>query len=583
MSRAGWLWPACSLGMASAGLEIAFRADPQLGMNGVQLAMWWGAASGLSVGLGLVVAGLAKRWRACPVGAVFAALCAVHAIMIWRFDHVVNRFARDPVVWGGALAILAVSAGLGWCIERRHGISRLVLRLGLLIAVLAPAVAVFQNTPAAKIHRASGPNVVVITLDTTRADRIGAYGSSNATPYIDALAREGVVFETVVTPAPLTEPAHLSLFTGQPPHVTGVVSNGTDIGDRPTLLYRSLQERGYATAGFVSAFPLHARFGWAQGMDVYDDDFGAMLGLHRLNLMKAWDQVVLREHVLRERRGDRTLVRALNWLDLQGGDPFFMWVHLFDPHGPYEAPGTAFEPPTEGPPLALPNYWPSAHRAISSEAWLVAAYDAEVRFADAQVGRLVAALRAQNVLDDTILVLTADHGESLTENGLLFDHGDDLFEPSLRIPLIVRFPGAAKPGHRVDCLASNMDVAPSIRALLGLPSDPQSQGVDRTAALSGAGCRDNPVIATTVVGRFVEPPPVAHALRRPHQKAIRNADGTGDCFGLGSAVADETRLLACPAGLLDALDESLVSGAPPVVPNVDADTTDALRALGYVE
>src|SRR5436190_9179963 len=178
-------------------------------------------------------------------------------------------------------------------------------------------------------------NVVLVTIDTLRADRMALM------PTMERLGREGTVFEQAVSVAPITEASHLAMLTGVPPHVSGVVANGTAIGDRGALVPRVLQDRGYHTAGFVSGYPLRSAFGWGQGMEHFDDDFG--IGE-------------------RERRGDRTIDRALAWLE-DAPSPFYLWVHLYDPHGPYAAPGRPTDPPTDGAPLALPEYWPEGDRA----------------------------------------------------------------------------------------------------------------------------------------------------------------------------------------------------------------------------
>ena len=160
------------------------------------------------------------------------------------------------------------------------------------------------------------------------------------------------------------------------------------------------------------------------------------------------------------------VTRALAWLDDHRDEQSFLWVHLFDPHAPYEAPGHAFDPPTDGPALELPGYWPPPHRAVTSTAWLERAYEAELAYVDAQVGRLVDEIEAMGLLDETVIVLTADHGESLTEHDYLFDHGDYLYDASLRVPLIIRYPPVAKAGHVADCQVSTLDLPQTLLSLL---------------------------------------------------------------------------------------------------------------------
>ncbi len=570
------------LGLGVGGAEVAARAGAVLGMSVTEVLHWWLLGVGTSVVLGLAVA-LLFRWSRAPVGPVLAVLLGVHGFMVYRYAIVLNHYLLDPEVWGGALGIGALAVALGWAGQRALGPRSVqVVRCALGVGLLTLPAALWRAWPVPPEAQAVGPNVLLITVDTLRADRIGVYGSSNRTPAMDALAKTGARFEAVVSTAPLTQPAHLSILTGRPPHVTGVVSNGTDIGERRALLSRVLSERGWTTAGFVGGFPLHSRFGWGQDMGVYDDDFGEVPGLHRLNLVRAWDLFAQRSRTLRERRGSRVVDRAVSWLDRQDGAPFFLWLHLFDPHAPYEAPGHTFDPPTAGAALDLPGYWPPSHRAITSTEWLSEAYDAEVRYVDGQIGRLLAVLRHRGQLDETLVVLTADHGESLTEHGLLFDHGDDLMEPSLRVPLIFHWPGKVAPGV-LRCLGSNMDTAPTVLGLLGITDGLSRHGVDRSKALRGGECTDSPVLATTVSGRFVDPAPIDHALRWPGSKRILSASGTATCWRVPAAVGGEKEMQSCPPGMVDAMQEALEAKAPPQAPRTDPETIEALRALGYIE
>jgi len=570
------------LGLAAGGIEVAVRSRSLLGMSITEVLQWWLIGVGSSVVIGLGVA-LLFRWSRAPVGAVVAVLLGVHGCMIFRYGLVVNRYLRDPVVWGGALAVLALAMGIGWAAQRELGLRiPQVVRGALGVGLLTLPIALVRGHPTSLDAPAVGPNVLLITLDTLRPDRLGAYGSANRTPTIDGLAMSGALFQTAVSPAPLTQPAHLSILTGLPPHLTGVVSNGTDIGDRPALLQRVLADHGWRTAGFVGAFPLHSRFGWAQGMSVFDDDFGEDPGLHRLNLVRAWDLVAQRSHTLRERRGSQVVDRAAAWLERQEGAPFFLWVHLFDPHAPYEAPGHAFDPPTDGAVLDLPAFWPAAHQAITSTSWLSSAYDAEVRYVDAQLGRLLAVLRHRGELENTLIVLTADHGESLTEHGLLFDHGDDLMEPSLRVPLIFRWPGEVVP-TTLSCLASNMDTAPTVLGLLGIEDGLTRHGVDRSAVLRGGNCIDSHVLATTVSGRFVDPAPIDHALRWPGAKRVVPAFGPATCWRVPAEVGGEEQVADCLPGMAGAMERALDDLVSPEAPRTDPETLEALEALGYME
>jgi len=580
---------ATTLGIGSGALEVGLRTSSRQGLGPGEVGALVLIDIALTTAMLWLVAVVGWATRRRPHGLLLGALVLVHGALWYRFDLVLNRFATDPRVWGGLLVVLLISVGVAAALDAVVERSRVPLALlGLTVGAVGTSMAVARSSLPRAEPRGGRPNMLVVTIDTTRADHTSPYGSRNATPTLDRLASQGVVFESAVATAPVTEPSHLAIFTGQPPHQSGVAANGTDLGDRPALVWRTLQEQGWTTAAFISGFPLSARFGWDQGMDLYDDDFGRLRGLHELSLVKAWDQVFLPAHTLRERRGDATVARASSFLRDHKDEPFFLWVHLFDPHGPYDAPAWTFDPPTDGAPLALPAYWPPAYRAITSEDWLVQAYDAEIRYSDKLLGQLIDQLRSDNLLDDTIVIVTADHGESLTEHGYLFDHGDQLYDPSLMVPLIVRYPKVARAGQRVPCQVSNADVGPTILGLLDLAHAPDQVGIERTgrdltAMLRGNACRDEPVVSSTVSVRFVDQPPVDHSLRQPQAKLIRKGDDASQqCFDL---VADpgETMPVACDPVLGTGLDQVLAGGAPVLAPQVDPTTSSALQSLGYID
>jgi arylsulfatase A-like enzyme len=447
--------------------------------------------------------------------------------------------------------------------------------------------------------------VLLVTFDTTRADRIGAWGGNASTPNIDSLVRDGVRFSQAIAPAPLTEASHLSILTGLPVYQTGVVSNGTILGDRPALLSRRFSEAGYVTGGFVSGFPLHGKYGWTQGFDVYDDDFGVVAGLHRLTIVKAWDQVTLPGNTLRERPGRQTIDRALGFVRDNGDKPFFMWVHLFDPHAPYDVSDAELEQaPRDGEPLDLPYYWPPPHSSITSTDWLIGAYEAEISKTDALLGELLDALEQEGVTDNTIVAFTADHGESLLEHDYLFDHGDYLYDASLWVPLVIKAPQFATAGVVQDCQVSLVHVAPTLADLAGLAEVEQvpGAGVSLRQELSGGDCIERPAVSSNVAARFVEDPPVDHSLRtildhgldddgeplgRRPSKYILHGAGGESLFDLSIDPVETLNLAldrSAPTGIARDVVERLLDGGTDIQnPESDAGTIEALRALGYIE
>ena len=591
---------ALALGLCAGSLEIALRAAPRLGMDTAERMAWLAVAVALSsaVTVGASVGLLVLRRflsRTPALGLVLATLAFLHGALFWRLELHVNAFTRDPVVWGGVLGIGAISLLLGWLLDRPlralgGRVDLACITVGLISAVVGLARGQPPAAPEAATQGAA--NLLVITLDTVRHDALEPYGGPVATPAIQRLADEGTLFEQAIATAPLTESSHLAMLTGLEPTSSGVVSNGTDFGHQPALISHRLQQAGWATGGFVAGFPLHGRWGWTQGFDVYDDDFGSMPGLHRLAIVKAWDQVAVPGGTLRERRGDAVIERTTQWLDRVDGGPWFAWVHLFDPHGPYEAPAPFHmeqAPPRDGAPLELPAYWPPALRSITSTAWLDEAYHAEIRYTDSLLGELFASLEARGVMDDTLVLLVADHGESLTEHDYLFDHGDNLHDPSLRVPLILRWPGAIPAGLRLDCQVSTVSVASTLIEAAGLPEGQHSRDgasllplIDRRQA-----CEPQDAYATTVAGKLMDDPPLDHALRARDRKLIAHEAGGAELYDL---VLDpgETSDLAAEradeaAALGQVLSAHLAGGAEIKSASSDQGTQEALRALGYIE
>lgn len=303
--------------------------------------------------------------------------------------------------------------------------------------------------PAAMTEAAGGPlNLLLVTLDTVRSDHLGCYGDAAAeTPHLDALARQGLRFARASSPVPLTLPSHTTILTGLLPPHHGTRNNGTAplAAGIPTLA-TVLAGAGYRTAAFVAAFVLDHRFGLNRGFAVYDDE-----------IERPADASWMLEA---QRSGDQVVDRALGWLAAADSRPFFLWVHLYDAHAPYNPPSPYRERHPGRP------------------------YDGAIAFDDAQVGRLLAALASRGLDDRTVVAIAADHGESLGEHGEL-THGLLLYEPVLSVPLLLRAPGLA--ARRVDTPVSLVDLAPSLAGLLRQPLPPPKGGAldgrDLSAAL----------------------------------------------------------------------------------------------------
>lgn len=317
-----------------------------------------------------------------------------------------------------------------------------LLAFAVLVSAALAGIAYWQQDRLAELIRTRTPNVLLISIDTLRADRLGSYGHAAArTPVLDALAARGLRFAQATTVAPLTLPAHASLLTGTFPTFHGVRDNGQFyLGEEQVTLAEVLAARGYRTGGFVGAFVLDRRWGTAQGFDTFFDDFD----LAKYEMAAGIDAA--------QRPANEVVDRALDWIRQDSPAPFFAWVHLYDPHAPYAAP----EP-----------------YASQFPADMHGAYDAEVAFTDAQVGRLLDALREAGALDDTIVVVVADHGESLGEHQEQ-QHGFFIYDAATQVPLVVA--GPEVPARVVTEQVRIVDVMPTILDALA---------VERPAAVQG--------------------------------------------------------------------------------------------------
>ena len=284
------------------------------------------------------------------------------------------------------------------------------------------------ETPAEELE--TPPNVIVFTLDTTRADHLGVYGYPDIqTPTIDSLAKTGVFFRRAIAPAPITLPSHSSIMTGFYPPSHGVRDNGTfALAPEATTLAEVLRGDGYATGAFVGAAVLEGRYGLAQGFDVYDEDFSQ--GRRRPLFMYA------------ERPCGQVVSAALKWMEQKKSSPFFAWLHFYDPHAGYSPP----EP------------WATQYDKQP--------YDGEIAYSDHCIGTVMDALRTWGVDNNTVVVITADHGESLGEHGEK-THGLFIYDATVHIPLIFHGPGHVPAGRAVDAVVSSVDIFPTLLSLLG--------------------------------------------------------------------------------------------------------------------
>jgi arylsulfatase A-like enzyme/Tfp pilus assembly protein PilF len=396
----------------------------------------------------------------------------------------------------------------------------------------------------------AGQNLLLITLDTIRADRLGCYGYSAAeTPNLDRLAKQGVLFERAYAQVPMTLPSHCSIMTGRYPKELGVHVNGRNaLSPSAVTLAEVFRAEQYATAAFVASFVLDSRFGLDQGFDTYDDAMGTVA------LNNVWHQW--------QQPADKVTDAALKWFSSRPDQrPFFAWVHYYDPHEPYAAPE------------------PFASRHADP-------YDAEIAFMDAQIGRLLEGVAARSAGQQTLVVVVGDHGESLGEHGI---HGHSLFlyEDVLHVPLIVVHPSAIAQARRVDAVVEAADVFLTMLELFGL--QPPGDLLTRSLAdgLRGGKLPDGSAYAESLSGMWLYRLAQQRALITRDHKYISSTDP--ELYDL-KADAKETKNIAIVekdvAGrLMSALQrryEEIPKGdGAPVA--MDGATKAALASLGYLQ
>lgn len=408
-------------------------------------------------------------------------------------------------------------------------------------------------------HRApEHPNVVIVTFDTTRADHLGTYGFKLAhTPTIDRLAAEGVRFDNAISAAPITAVSHSTILTGLLPPAHGVRDNGSfALGDAAVTLAERFKAAGYETLAYVSAIVLNRRYKLDQGFDVYDDDL--------------WNEKEPKLFMIRKRPARETINHVLRWYDKRIAQkdekPFFLWVHLFDPHEPHTPPEWA--------------------RVLAPTS-----YDAAIAYADHELGRLVDALRKSGELDRTVFVFTADHGESLGEHGEK-THAIFVYRATTWVPLIIRYPPRLPEDKPYPGPVRNVDIAPTVLDLAHVPGAKQTQGVDLTplargdvpepdlpqyseSKLAELGFGMAPLFAVRKGGfTFIRAPrPELYDLKKdPHE--LHNLYGEPQYQTKADALNVELEKL-----LQDSAKHAIAAQASPM----SKETMQALQSLGYLQ
>lgn len=456
----------------------------------------------LGLAVGAARAGLRRPARIGPViAAISACGLAVHLIswaigvripMGWTLRSVTRNAAR-VFVWEGVflgLIVLALTAGMAVLLSRLGAGARWAVSLAFAGAIAVAALAGGTSTtpppqararqPADSLGRAgerSVDSVILISIDSLRADRLGCYGNPRDTsPTLDRLAREGVRFDNAVSTTSWTLPSHMSLLTGRDVLSHGVIAETDQLPAGIPTLAQVLREAGRATAGIVSAPLLDSRFGFDRGFDLYDDQ--------TIPAPTSFD-------ALRDEPAPVVERLAVDWLREHAERPFFLFLHFWDVHYDYIPPppyDTLFDPNYAGSMSGRDFFHDTAvNRRIAARdlEHIIALYDGEIRWVDDHIGRILSVVDGLGIAARTAIIVTADHGDEFFEHGFK-GHGRTLYREVMQVPLIVRAP-TAKPGTVVDAAVSLSDIMPTVLELAGLEIPPGMDGVSVSPALRGGG------------------------------------------------------------------------------------------------
>jgi choline-sulfatase len=416
----------------------------------------------------------------------------------------------------------------------------------LCLLVLFPALA------AAATDR---PNIILITLDTVRADRMGFLGSKlGLTPQLDALASQGVVFEHAYSQAPITPVSHATILTGTFPQFHGIRNFGDRLPPSVPFLPDILHAQGYHTGAFVGSIILDPKNGFASGFERGFDVYNA--GFHRQKTGE-------RREASMQRRGEVTLGYVLEWVGQQKGGPFFLWFHLWDAHDPYN--------PSEPFRSRFPN----------------TPYNAGIAYVDSIVGNLLDYLRSQGLYDNTLIAVAADHGESLGDHGEL-THSIFLYDSTIHVPLLLKLPGNRSAGQRVSATASLVDLAPTLIDSLGQTPPPAMQGRSLLPLIANPHPENRPSLATGDHSERSFGWSALVSLRLGNQLYVRAPkpelyDLASDPGAKTNLYTDKRAAAVRLAVQLDSFVKRISEGAPQALQDgLDEKSREKLSALGYV-
>jgi arylsulfatase A-like enzyme/TolA-binding protein len=411
----------------------------------------------------------------------------------------------------------------------------------VIVVVAAIAMWFWSN----RIGTPSDGPMILISIDTLRADRLPAYGYQKVkTPNIDRLVADGVLFERAYAHSPQTLPSHTSILSGQLPFEHGVRDNiGFSVKADQRFLQHILKDAGYATAGFVSAYVLRTQVGFNRGFDTFDDQLPAASPDMPLGQL--------------QRPGEATVLNAIGWLERQQSPRFFLFVHTYEPHTPY------------APPPKFANANP---------------YDGEIEYADENLGKLLAWLRSKNMYDAATIVLLSDHGEGLGDHGE-GEHGIFLYNETIRVPLVIKLPGARRAGTRVAAPVQHIDLLPTILELGRLEVPAGTRGRSLNTAIDGSG-RPAPtgIYAESLSPRYHFGWSELYALTDERYRYIRAP--RDELYDLNNDLSERRSIAGENPQVRDAMRrglDAIIADAAVTAPSaVSVEDRQKLAALGYV-
>ncbi len=583
------LWAALLFALPFTALAAAEQRYPQLGLHRSTLAVFCQsldialAAGATAAVLSFVAATYAApairaAWTGLPRAPRITLVLLLAGLAILRGGWGLIRteyyttLSRSLGSLGtvAILSLLLIASAAVSLRLRESALSRRIAAgsLAALLLLWLSGHAALRVAPAAGTE-GDRPNVLLVSLDALRADRVSCYGHSRpTTPGLDELARKGVIFETAITTAPWTLPSHASMLTGLYPHHHEAIRPRSLLARRNLTLAELLREAGYATAAFTGGGHLSDRYGFAQGFDVYE--------------------------ILRHESTSETVARGLRWLEEERHRPFFLFLHTYEPHMPFRDP--RFADPEDagrvGPSFERDdllelrrgewNPTPAERRYISD------LYDGDARSTDAGLQDLWAWLERRGEIDRTLIIVTSDHGEELFERGHRHSarHGHTLYEELIRVPLILRYPPVFPEGSRVAAPVSLVDLAPTVAAAVGCDWPAQSDGLDLSEAIGGRALGSRPGVLTEALGSGAQ----RRSLRTARYKIVMPLEESGGTVELYDLAADpgERRNIVSTLPEVASRLARVLERFPPLPgitaeAELDQDLADQLRALGYVQ